>query len=87
MPMSFVPARKSRSREGHSRGAMAIYQSRQWRLIQQEVRKSRPPCGAGCGNRATEIHHRKPLSEGGDAFSRDNLIFLCSSCHRVQHAS
>ena len=32
-----------------------------------------------------QVHHIKPLSEGGD-HSRENLIALCSSCHARIHA-
>ena len=32
-----------------------------------------------------EIHHKKPLSEGG-THDRDNLIALCKSCHSSIHA-
>ena len=32
-----------------------------------------------------EIHHKKPLSEGG-THDMDNLIALCKSCHSQIHA-
>ncbi|MGF0094729.1 HNH endonuclease [Lachnospiraceae bacterium SGI.066] len=32
-----------------------------------------------------EIHHKKPLSEGG-THDRSNLIALCMSCHSQIHA-
>ncbi len=32
-----------------------------------------------------EIHHMKPLSEGG-THDRSNLIALCKSCHSSIHA-
>ncbi len=32
-----------------------------------------------------EIHHKKPLSEGG-THDRSNLIALCKSCHSQIHA-
>ena len=32
-----------------------------------------------------EVHHKKPLSEGG-THDRDNLIALCKSCHSRIHA-
>ena len=34
---------------------------------------------------AEEVHHKKPLSEGG-THERDNLIALCKSCHSRIHA-
>ena len=32
-----------------------------------------------------EVHHKKPLREGG-THDRDNLIALCKSCHSSIHA-
>ena len=32
-----------------------------------------------------EVHHKKPLSEGG-THDRDNFIALCKSCHSCIHA-
>lgn len=32
-----------------------------------------------------QVHHIKPLAEGGD-HSRENLISLCSACHARIHA-
>lgn len=85
-PLSFVPARKSRFREGHSRGAMRIYQRQEWRALQKKLKQERPKCQAGCGNVASQIHHRRALSEGGAAFDIDNLVFLCAPCHREAHS-
>ena len=34
---------------------------------------------------AEEVHHKKPLAEGG-THARDNLIALCKSCHARIHA-
>ena len=31
-----------------------------------------------------EVHHRKPLSEGGERFRRSNLMAICKPCHRVR---
>lgn len=30
---------------------------------------------------ATEVHHKKPISEGGERLDHDNLQALCKSCH------
>ena len=36
-------------------------------------------------NGGCEIHHIKPIAEGGDN-GRDNLILLCPNCHKKAHA-
>ena len=32
-----------------------------------------------------QAHHIRPMCEGGDPFSLDNLIGLCVRCHRTAH--
>ena len=32
-----------------------------------------------------EVHHKIPISEGGDMWDRDNLISYCLTCHRIRH--
>jgi len=32
-----------------------------------------------------EVHHVKPICEGGDEFDSDNCITLCYDCHREMH--
>ena len=32
-----------------------------------------------------EVHHVKPICEGGDEFDFDNCITLCYDCHREMH--
>ena len=39
----------------------------------------------GCGQiRFLEVHHLVPRSEGGKN-TMDNLVTLCSGCHRLLH--
>lgn len=44
------------------------------------LKKALRGASGGC-----EIHHIKPLSEGGDNLS-SNLILLCPNCHKQAHA-
>jgi len=50
------------------------------------LRRDRYRCRApGCGNsRFLEVHHIKPRSRGGKN-TLDNLVTLCSGCHRLHH--
>jgi 5-methylcytosine-specific restriction endonuclease McrA len=40
-------------------------------------------CGGG---ERLEVHHVRPLADGGSAFELDNLVTLCSSCHHGAEA-
>jgi 5-methylcytosine-specific restriction protein A len=40
---------------------------------------------AGRVERATLVHHIKPISEGGDALLYENLMSLCVGCHTDIH--
>lgn len=69
----------------------AIYESRQWRLMVEVVRtRDNGLCQLCLKNkRATLIslvHHIKPISEGGQPYSLDNLISLCTLCHSHTHS-
>ena len=33
-----------------------------------------------------EVHHKKPLEDGGSTYAPDNLRALCFPCHRSSHA-
>jgi 5-methylcytosine-specific restriction enzyme A len=57
---------------------------RHWQAIREEQLNKYPYC-AICKNKgiikpANEVHHIKPLSNGG-THSTDNLLSLCKSCH------
>lgn len=32
-----------------------------------------------------EVHHIKPISQGGAEFDLDNLMTLCEECHKIMH--
>lgn len=35
---------------------------------------------------AEEVHHIRPISDGGDIYLSDNLMSICHSCHMKIHA-
>ena len=62
---------------------------RVWKRIRDKYVSMHPFCEV-CYERGIlveteEVHHKKPLSEGG-THERDNLIALCKSCHSRIHA-
>lgn len=62
---------------------------RAWKRIRDKYVSQHPFCDVCYANgilvETEEVHHKKPLSEGG-THERDNLIALCKSCHSRIHA-
>lgn len=62
---------------------------RAWKRIRDKYAAEHPFCeicyDRGIIVQTEEIHHKKPLAEGG-THERDNLIALCKSCHSSIHA-
>ena len=63
---------------------------RAWKRIRDSYVKSHPFCELcyekGVLVRTEEVHHKKPLSEGG-THEKENLIALCKVCHSRLHAN
>lgn len=73
---------------GRDKAAKKRY-GRAWKRIRDKYAAEHPFCEL-CFERGIivlteEIHHKKPLSEGG-THDRSNLIALCKSCHSQIHA-
>ena len=62
---------------------------RAWKRIRDSYAAAHPLCEQclkeGRYTQTEEIHHIKPLSEGG-THERSNLMALCKSCHARTHA-
>ena len=62
---------------------------RAWKRIRDKYVSEHPFCEKcleeGVLVKTEEVHHIKPLAEGGD-HRRENLIALCKSCHAKIHA-
>ena len=62
---------------------------RAWKRIRDSYVSQHPLCEVclkeGRFVETEEVHHMKPLAEGG-THARDNLIALCKSCHSKIHA-
>ena len=66
-----------------------IYHSKEWTATRKAYITQHPIC-EDCLTRdqyttATEVHHIKPLSDGGDPYDTHNLRSLCHSCHMQTH--
>lgn len=61
---------------------------RAWKRIRDSYVKEHPFCEMcfekGIIVAVDEVHHKKPLAEGG-THEKDNLISLCKSCHAKIH--
>lgn len=62
---------------------------RAWHRIRTSYAKEHPFCEEclkrGILTQVEQVHHIKPLAEGG-THERSNLVSLCSSCHARIHA-
>lgn len=62
---------------------------RAWKRIRDWYIQEHPLCELcqqeGKLTPAEEVHHKKPLAEGG-THARDNLVALCKSCHARIHS-
>ncbi|MFV0441909.1 MAG: HNH endonuclease [Lachnospirales bacterium] len=60
-----------------------------WKRIRDSYIRGNPLCEecskAERYTRASEVHHKIPLSQGG-THDRDNLMSLCKSCHSKIHS-
>ena len=59
--------------------------SRHWELTRTEKLRSARGLCEGCGERATEVHHKHYKSLGAE--SMNDLESLCSACHRKRHGT
>lgn len=56
-----------------------------WYNLARRKRKHTPICER-CNKRVcTQVHHIKPLSEGGAELDWNNLMSVCDECHMALH--
>lgn len=59
------------------------YRSKGWtRARAAALARDRHRCSRCGGTQRLEVHHVRPLSQGGSPFGLDNLRTLCPPCHR-----
>ena len=73
----------SRVRERQTnRAGKAIYNTKRWQMTRKAYLAKQPLCETeGCGEIATDVHHRVDLADGGDPWNLEGLEALCHSCH------
>jgi len=68
--------------------ADAIYNA-DWQRLSRAYRYQHPQCERcsrdGIISDSVLVHHKVPISEGGDRLSIDNLEALCRDCHEIHH--
>jgi 5-methylcytosine-specific restriction endonuclease McrA len=69
----------ARRRDRDTHRNKAIYNSKRWRVLRKRRLFLDPLCG--CGEIATDVDHKVPIEDGGDAFNLENTQSLCASCH------
>lgn len=69
-----------------SKAGRAVYNTRRWRALRLAALAAAgwrcQRCGAA---RRLEVHHRRRLVDGGQAFDLDNLEAVCRPCHFGEH--
>lgn len=64
------------------------YASTAWIQLRDSVKREQPLCvmclKVGKLTPTQVIDHKKPISQGGAAWDRDNLQGLCNTCHGIK---
>jgi hypothetical protein len=69
-----------------------FYKSPEWLRTRDKYIEANPFCELCLSEidekkKSDHVHHIMPLTAGGEPFSEDNLIALCTSCHSGIHSS
>ena len=76
----------TRHQTGSKRRFAWIYRSQRWKAIRAQVLKRADECCEECFSIGEiQVHHKTPVSLGGEIFDLDNLEALCRSCHLERH--
>ena len=67
------------------KAARKVYNSARWQHTRADVLRASNWRCAKCGKYANEVHHRKPIHQGGAPFARSNLMATCRTCHYGEH--
>ena len=74
---------------GSKRRFAWIYQSKRWKALRAKLFRERGEqcevCYSIGADGEIQVHHRIPVSLGGEIFDESNLVVLCRSCHLEAH--
>ena len=71
---------------GSKRRYSWIYRSKRWKELRARIFRERgEQCEVCFSIGEIQLHHRVPVSQGGDIWNERNLIVLCRSCHLDAH--
>ena len=63
-----------------------VYATDRWKRVRRDVLNAHGWRCANCGKAGRlQVHHIKPIKNGGAAFAPENLQPLCSFCHKRTH--
>ena len=63
-----------------------VYGTERWKRLRKRVLDAFNWRCSDCGRPGRlEVHHRKPIKDGGAVWDPANLKPLCGDCHRAQH--
>ena len=63
-----------------------VYADPRWRRTSRALRRQRPVCERCRNDLATEVHHKVPIDQAPElAFVLDNLMSVCTACHKSIH--
>jgi 5-methylcytosine-specific restriction endonuclease McrA len=80
---------KSRRRRAKKKTvAVKVRDSRRWQQVRESAKRRDGYRCRRCGRGdRLEVHHVTPIEQGGNAYSLDNLITLCSPCHKREEGA
>lgn len=77
---------KHKHHSGAKRRFAWIYHSPGWRALRARILKERgEQCEECYSIGEIQLHHKTPVSLGGEIWDEKNLIVLCRSCHLEIH--
>ena len=94
---SFIKNRQQKAKKeqdrayNRQRGSVSrLGYDRRWEKVRATKLLDSPLCevceAEGRLTPAEEVHHIRPISDGGDIYLSDNLMSICHSCHMKIHA-
>lgn len=76
----------TRHQSGSKRRFAWIYSSTRWKALRSKIFRERgEQCEVCFSIGEVQLHHRVPVSLGGEIWNPDNLEIVCRTCHLERH--